>query len=183
MLAAIVLALAAGAALPVEGNPESRVKVIVYEDLQCPDCAAYRQMMDQRLLPKFGSQVAFVHKDFPLAKHAWARMAAVAGRHFAAVGPEIGVRFRQHVMANLRSITVDNFRDKIAAFAKAQGADPDAALKALDNADYAAQVERDFQEGVARGVAKTPTVFVNGRPFIETFRFEDLAAAIEQALQ
>ena len=183
MLPTIALALAAGAALPVEGNPESRVKVIIYEDLQCPDCAAFRQMMDQQLLPKFGSKVAFVHKDFPLAKHLWARMAAIAGRHFASVGPEIGVRYRQHMMANLRSITADNFREKIAAFAKAQGADPDAALKALDNAEYAALVERDFQEGVARGVAKTPTVFVNGRPFIESFTFEELAAAIEQALQ
>lgn len=183
MLAAIALALAAAAALPVEGNPQSRVKVIVYEDLQCPDCAAFRQMMDQQLLPRFGSKVAFVHKDFPLSKHAWARLAAIGGRHFASVSPEIGVRWRQWIMGNIRQTTVDNFRDKIAEFAKAQGADPAAALQALDNPDYAAQVERDYQEGVARGVAKTPTVFVNGRPFIERFAFDELAAAIDQALQ
>jgi protein-disulfide isomerase len=183
MLAALTLVLAAGAALPVEGNAQSRVKVIVYEDLQCPDCAAFRLMMDQQLLPRYGSKVAFVHKDFPLAKHAWARLAAVAGRHFASVSPEAGVRWRQWILGNLRQTRLDNFRDRLAEFARGQGADPEAALKALDNPDYAAQVERDFQEGVARGVAKTPTVFVNGQPFIERFRFEELAAAIDQALQ
>jgi len=183
MLLATLLAAASAFALPVEGNPESRVKVIVYEDLQCPDCAAYRRMMDQQLLPRFGSRVAFVHKDFPLAKHAWARPAAIAGRHFASVNPEIGVRYRQWVMANIRQITVDNLRDKIAEFARSQGVDPEAAVKALDNSEAAALVERDFQEGVARGVVKTPTVFVNGRPFIERFSFEEVAAAIDQALQ
>ena len=183
MLSALTLVLAAGVALPVEGNPQSKVKVVVYEDLQCPDCAAFRLMMDQQLLPRYGSQVAFVHKDFPLTKHAWARLAAVAGRHFAAVSPEAGVRWRQWIMGNIRQTTLDNFRDKVAEFARGQGVDPAAARNALDNPDYAAQVERDFQEGVARGVAKTPTVFVNGQPFIERFSFEALAAAIDQALQ
>jgi protein-disulfide isomerase len=107
----------------------------------------------------------------------------MAGRHFASLGPELGIRWRQWIMGNIRQTKVDNFRDKVAEFAKGQGADPDAAVKALDNPDYAAQVERDFQEGVARGVAKTPTVFVNGQPFIERFSFESLAAAIDQALQ
>jgi len=182
MLTAILLA-AAAATLPVEGNASSSVKVIVYEDLQCPDCADFRRMMDQKLLPRFASKVAFVHKDFPLMKHAWARPAAIAGRHFASLGPEVAVRYRQHVMANIRQITVDNFRDKIAAFARASKADPDAALRSLDDPALAALVERDYQEGIARGVARTPTVFVSGRPFIERFTFEELAAAIEQALK
>ncbi len=170
------------AALPIEGNPASSVKVIVYEDLQCPDCAIFRRMMDDHLLPRFASKAAFVHKDFPLPKHAWARPAAVAGHHFATVSAETAVEFRRWVMANIREITVDNFRDKLAAFARQRGADPDAALRALDDPELAALVERDYQDGIARGVAKTPTVFVNGRPFIERFSVEELAAAIEEAL-
>ena len=43
-------------------------------------------------------------------------------------------------------------------------------------------VEEEFKEGVARGVARTPTVFVNGEPFIETFTFEDISQAIDAAL-
>ena len=62
----------------VEGLAESKVRVLIYEDLQCPDCAAFRRMMDEKILPRYQDRVAFVHRDFPLAKHAWARKAAVA---------------------------------------------------------------------------------------------------------
>ena len=172
-----------GFALPVEGNPSSAVKVVIYEDLQCPDCADFRRMMDEQLLPRYGSRVAFVHKDFPLGKHAWARPAAVAGRHFASLSAELAVRFRQKLMARLKEITPENFAQKLAEFARANGADPAAAARALQDPNLAALVERDVQEGVARGVAKTPTVFVNGRPFIERFTFQELAAAIDSALR
>ena len=174
---------AAKAVLPVEGNPNSSIKVIVYEDLQCPDCAAFRRMTDEQLLPRFGSRVALVHKDFPLNKHAWARPAAIAGRHFATVDGALAVRYRQWVMSHIREITPETFRPKLAEFARANAADVEAAVRALDDAALAALVERDVQEGVARGVVKTPTVFVNGRPFIERFNFEELAAAIEEALK
>jgi protein-disulfide isomerase len=43
-------------------------------------------------------------------------------------------------------------------------------------------VEKDYQEGVARGIAHTPTVLVNGKPFVETFAFEEVAAAIDAEL-
>ena len=35
---------------------------------------------------------------------------------------------------------------------------------------------------MARGVSKTPTVFVAGKPFIEVFAVEEISAAIEKAL-
>ena len=96
---------------------------------------------------------------------------------------KLAVAGRQWVMANIREIKVETFREKLAGFARDNGADAEAALRALEDPDLAALVERDVQEGVARGVAKTPTVFVNGRPFIERFRVEDLAAAIEEAIR
>jgi protein-disulfide isomerase len=166
----------------VEGNPAAAVRVIIYEDLQCPDCAAFRRMLDDRLLPRYGSKVAFEHRDFPLAKHAWARKAAVAARFFEQVRGELAVAFRQHALANLRQITAANFDERLAAFARQNGVDPQKALAALQDERLAALVEKDVQEGVARGVAKTPTVFVDGAPFIETFTYEELSKALEAAL-
>ena len=60
---------------------ESKVRVLIYEDLQCPDCAEFRRMMDEKILPRYGERVAFIHRDFPLAKHAWARKAAIVHSH------------------------------------------------------------------------------------------------------
>jgi protein-disulfide isomerase len=42
-------------------------------------------------------------------------------------------------------------------------------------------VERDMAHGVARGVVHTPTVFVNGKPFVETFPAAEISKAIDDA--
>ncbi len=181
-----LLLIAAGALMAtdraVEGNAKSPVRVVVYEDLQCPDCAAFRRMMDEHLLPKYGARAAFEHRDFPLAKHAWARQAAAAARFFDSVNPALGVRYRRHTMENIRHTTVENFADRLSTFADQHGIDSERARQSLADPKIAAAVEADFQEGVARGVAKTPTVFVDGEPFIERFDLEAIAKSIDAAL-
>jgi protein-disulfide isomerase len=166
----------------VEGRADSNVRVVIYEDLQCSDCASFRRMMDQKLLPKYGGQVAFVHKDFPLPRHAWARNAAIAARFFESRKPELGLSYRKHILATMFEITPDNFEVLLRDFAERRGVSPQAAVAALGDPELAGRVERDFQDGVARGVSKTPTVFVNGRPYIERFTFEEISKGIDQAL-
>jgi protein-disulfide isomerase len=168
--------------IPVEGNPDSPVRVVEYENLQCGDCANYRQMLDEHLLPRFGGRVAFVHKDFPLAKHDWAARAAVAGRFFASKDAETALAFRHYCLFERTQITSTNFNEKLAAFAQKHGIDPKEAIASLADKGLQQLVNRDFQEGVARGVSKTPTVYVAGKPFIEVFTVEEISAAIEKAL-
>jgi len=166
----------------VEGLADGPVQVVIYEDLQCPDCAAFRRMMDDKLLPKYSGKVAFLHRDFPLAKHAWARQAAIAARFFTEQSPELGLAYRRDMMAGQEAATAENFNQRLITFAKAHGTDPDKAIAALSNATYAAMVEQDYKDGVSRGVVHTPTVFVNGKPFIETFTFEEISKGIDEAL-
>lgn len=184
LLPAVVMSFAAawGQQIPVEGRADSAVRVLVFEDLQCSDCAAFHRMMDEKLLPRYGATVCFVHRDFPLAKHAWARKAAIAARYFDAIKPELGLEFRRTTFRRLAGISRSGFDRHLAGFAGEHAVDPAQALAALSDERLAALVEKDFQEGVARGVSKTPTVFVNGTPFVETFTFEEISAAIERAL-
>lgn len=165
-----------------EGAAQSPVHVIIYEDLQCPDCADFRKMLDETLLPRFGSTVRFEHRDFPLAKHSWSRKAAVAARFFEETKPGLGLAYRKYSLSHLRQIYAEDFDDHLAQFAKDHGVDPSKAIAALIDQRLADLVEQDYQEGVARGIAHTPTVLVNGRPFVETFPVEDVAKAIEAEL-
>ncbi len=182
VVAVLTLAAASlGADRLMEGNPSSPVRVIIYEDLQCPDCADFRVMLDTQILPKYSAKAAFEHRDFPLPKHAWARRAAVASRHFYGVKPELAIEWRRYAMANLRDITPENFNDKLSTWATARGADGAAAVAALRDKTLDAAVEEDYQDGVARGIAHTPTVLVDGEPFIETFTFEEIARSIDKA--
>ena len=66
LLAALVSASAANNDL-VEGNPAATVRVTIFNDLQCDYCQTLRTMLDEKLLPKYGQQVAFVYRDLPLA--------------------------------------------------------------------------------------------------------------------
>jgi len=165
-----------------EGLPDSPVRVVIYEDLQCSDCAAFRKMMDEKILPKYGDKVTFQHRDFPLAKHAWARRAAIAARYFAEQKPELGLEYRRYTLAGIEMTEDGNFNLRLANFATAHGIDQEAAIAALSNPHYAELVEKDYQDGVTRGVRHTPTVFVNGRPYIETFTFEEISKGIDEAL-
>jgi len=108
----------------VEGHAGSPVRVIIYEDLQCPDCANFRVMLDKQILPKYGDRVEFVHRDFPLAKHAWARRAAIAARFFTEKDPQLGLEYRRHTMATHSETTADNFKDRVAEFARQHGVKP-----------------------------------------------------------
>ena len=168
--------------IPVEGRPDSAVRILIFEDVQCSDCAAFRKMLDDKLLPKYGGKVAFAHRDFPLAKHAWARQAAIASRYFAGVRAELGLEFRRETMARIPEISQQGFEHYLEAFARGHDMNPADAAASLQDGHLQAAVEKDFQEGVARGVSKTPTVFVNGQPFIETFTVEEISAAIDRAL-
>ncbi len=182
LLAPLAALALAGQQVPVEGRPDASVRLLIYEDLQCPDCAAFRRMLDEHLIPRYGAKVAFVHRDFPLAKHAWARKAAIAARFFADRDLKLALAYRSQTLASLREVKAENFNQRLAAFAEKHGIPGKDAIAALENPRYAEAVEKDFQDGVARGVSKTPTVFVDGTPFVETFTLEEISKGIDQAL-
>lgn len=185
--ACAVASLTAFGATPhlIEGAADSRVRVIIYEDLACPDCADFRTMLDEQLLPRYGATVAFEHRDFPLPKHTWARRAAVAARFLDEAHPGAGLAFRKFVLTNLGDINTTNFEPIFKEFAERQGVDPAKAAAALADQRFADLVEKDYkdyQEGLARGVTRTPTVVVNGRLFIESFTFAEVAKALDAEL-
>jgi protein-disulfide isomerase len=140
-------------------------------------------MLDTKLLPRYGAKVAFEHRDFPLPKHEWATPASIAARFFFEKSPALAVLWRQETMRDQAKITPESFEAHLTAFAKRNGVEPASALAALNDAALAGFVQKDYEEGVARGIAHTPTALVNGAPFIETFTFEDIAAGIETAMK
>lgn len=158
----------------VEGNVASRIRVIIYEDLQCPDCAVFRQALDATLLPRYGAVVAFEHRDFPLPKHSWAKEAAVAARYFHDLDPGAAAEFRLWVQRRISEINARGFRAELSAFCRDKRLDSEEALAALTNDSYNHAVEAEFQEGVAAGIRRTPTVVVAGKSFVETIDLNEL---------
>ena len=57
------------------GPKDAKLTVIEYSDFQCPFCAVYAPILDQ-LRQKYGDQVQFVYRFYPLSNHKWATIAA-----------------------------------------------------------------------------------------------------------
>jgi protein-disulfide isomerase len=185
LLAAIFCCAASGVGRNdiVEGNPSSPVRVIIYEDLQCSDCAHFRGMMDQRILPRYGDRIEFIHRDFPLPKHDWARQAAIAGRWVYEQNHALGIVYRREIMSEQDHLTTENLKDWLAHFAARNDLDPKGIVASLGDQRLASIVDADYQGAVARGVSKTPTVYVGNQSFVENIVYEDLAHALDQALE
>ena len=49
-----------------KGNPNASVLVEEFADLQCPACAAAHSRIVEPLLDKYGTEIRFEHKHFPL---------------------------------------------------------------------------------------------------------------------
>ena len=167
----------------VEGNPKSPVRVLIFEDLQCPDCSVFRKALDEKLLPRYRASVAFEHRDFPLPKHTWAKEAAVAARYFQAQDPKLAADFRRTVQGNLSKVNSKGLRSWLIEFCRDRRLDAGQALAALNDIKHILAVEGDFQEGVAAGIRRTPTVLVGGKSFVETIDVAELQKTLDAMLE
>ncbi len=166
----------------VEGNSKSKVRVIIYEDLQCPDCAAFGSSLDQIILPRFGDSVAFEIRDFPLPKHSWARTAAIAARYFESVDPRVALDFRRRLRMSIASVTANGFQRTLDEYCREKRIEVEDVRSALSDAKYANAVDADFREGFEAGVRKTPTVIVGNLRFVESIDLDKLQEAIARSV-
>jgi protein-disulfide isomerase len=166
----------------VEGNPASPVKVLIYDDLQCGDCARFRVMLDEKILPKYAAKVAFIHRDFPLGKHDWARPAAIAARWVWDQDHPDGITIRRELLAEQDHITLRSLNGWLLNFAARNHLDQKGIIDSLTDPKFNTLVDQDRQAAVARGVEHTPTVYVGGVALVETILYEDLARALDEAL-
>lgn len=161
---------------------DAPVTVTIYTSLQCGDCTVFDAILQSDLLPAYRGSVKFVHREFPLAKHVWAKAASQVALRFDEVACGLASGWRTYILHRIKSTTAETLPDRVREFAAEVGVDPALILPALTDASLAAQVDAQVREGQARGVAKTPTVFVNNDPFIESIPLPAITAAIDQAL-
>jgi protein-disulfide isomerase len=182
--AALVLSTAAVAATTdiVEGNPGAAVKVLIYGDLQCDYCQTLRTILDEKLLPKYGKEVAFIHRDFPLPRHKWAREAAMAARWVWEQNPRAGIVLRRELLSEQEHITEDSLKPWLIQFADRNKLSEQGIVAAMTDPRLGAMVDADVQSGMVRGIKTVPTLIVGGKTFSETIVYDNVAQVLDQAL-
>jgi len=143
------------------------VAIVIFEDLECPDCARAAPLVEQAARTY---KIPVVRHDFPLQMHPWAYDAAVLARFFDTHSKAVGNEFRDTVFKHQLEITKDTLRSFAEKFAAAHKID----LPFVVDSDgkLAALIEADRQRGLQLGLQHTPTLYVvsnkrSGTPFVE----------------
>jgi len=180
MLLSLNLACFAGDTSVLRPPKGSKVALVVFEDLQCPDCARAAPLLHEAA-KKYN--IPLVQYDFPLPIHNWSFDAAVNARYFDSKSKQLGDEYRLYIFQNQMQITKDNLRGMSERFAEQHKVtlpfvvDP--------SGQFASQVKADYQTGQKVGIIHTPTIYVvsdttRGKPFIEVVDRTQLYQLIDQ---
>jgi protein-disulfide isomerase len=143
------------------------VAIVVFEDLECPDCARAAPLLEEAAKTY---NIPVVRHDFPLQMHPWAMDAAILARYFDTHSKKIGNLFRDTLFKHQLEISKDNLRAFAEKFAQSQKVDLPFVID--PQGKLAALVEADRNLGNSIGLNHTPTIYVVsnknvGKPFVE----------------
>ena len=106
---------------PLMGNPVAAVRVVVYQDLQCPYCAAWHKEMLSSVIPAYGGRVAFEFRDFIITTHPWSYNAALFARYMDLKDPKLGLAWRDYCFTHQDDIEAGNLLDTAARYCAGAG--------------------------------------------------------------
>jgi protein-disulfide isomerase len=153
---------------PVLRPPKgSKVAIVVFEDLECPDCRRAAPLLDEAAKTY---KIPLVTHDFPLPFHKWSFEAAVIARYFDAQSKQLGHEYRDYMFEHQPEITPENMR----GFSQKFAADHKTSLPFVvdPQGNLAAEVTADRDLGKSIHLEHTPTIYVvssrtQGKPFVE----------------
>jgi protein-disulfide isomerase len=177
---------------PIRGNPDAKVTVINFDDLECPYCARMHQQLFPQTLDRYKDKVRFVYKDDPLTEiHPWAMHAAVDANCIADQNGGAYWGYVDYLHAHGQDVTGED-RDLKKSYAtldkisREQGkifaldaGKLDACLQKQDEAP----VRASMKEADALGVEGTPFLFVDGEKINGAQPEEQVWAVIDRALR
>lgn len=159
---------------PVIGPENAPVTIVIYDDFECPYCAREAGPL-KSLLKKYPEQVRLVFKNFPLAMHKHARIAAIAG--LAAQNQGMFWPLHDLTFANYQQLNLG----KITELAGSLGLNMGRFEKDMKDKSLSNRINADIKEGKKIGVRGTPTLFINGRR-VQKRSVESLSRMIDEEL-
>ena len=166
------------------GAPGAPLSLVMFSDMQCPQCKAEAESLRKNLLASFPTQVRVYFMDFPLSSlHPWASQAAIIGRCILQQGQPQFWSYIDWIYANQNDIKPDNLRAKAEQFAKDNKLDLMSFGHCLDNpARVTAEVDKEIAVGKSLNINETPTIFLNGRRLVGSIEWDNLKPIIQMDL-
>lgn len=177
---------------PIRGNPDAKVTIINFDDLECPYCARMHEELFPSTFERYKNQVRFIYKDFPLTDlHPWAMHAAVDADCLAAQDGTVYWKYVDYMHTHGDEITGEKLDlkrsfaelDRVArdegTVGKLDGAKLDACIARQDESE----VKASLKEADVLGLQGAPALFVNGERIDGAVPEDQVWAVIDRALR
>ncbi len=158
------------------GEDSAGVTLLEYGDFQCPHCAMAHVIV-KKIERHYGARLKFVYRNFPLTEiHELAEPAAEAAEFAGSEGKywEMHDAIYEHQRSLSLAMLVET--------AERLGLDGERAEAVIEEKRFGERIQRDVDEALRGGVHATPTFFINGEQYEGAWKFDELVAAIDQAL-
>lgn len=171
------------------GDPNAKVKIIIYSDFQCSACMKYEAQVEPQVMEEIVNPglAYYEFRQFPFLddKNTYfgSDMAALASE--CAAEQNLFWEYKQLAYAN-QTGTSDQFStERLKSFAKTARLDTEAFNTCFDTAKFMDKVQADRKLGDEAGVTGTPTLFVNGIDVSPGMMptFDQINALVQQELQ
>ncbi len=172
------------------GNPNAKVKILVFEDFQCPICKDFTTTVEPQLDNSTyitNGQVYYTFMQYPFIDDGTLTKESHQAANASMCALEQGRFWDYHDMlfANQGTENGGSFNDaRLKAFAQDLGLNMTQFNSCFSANKYSTQIEADYQQGVSMGVNGTPSVFVNGKQVSPGYAptWDELKTAIDAAL-
>ena len=147
---------------PSLGPADAPIQMVEFADFECPHCGMAAPVLHKVIEdPEFKPKVRFAFKNYPLPAHEHADPAARAS---VAAGYQ-GKFWEMHDQLFTHQETLTN--GDIEGFAKKLGLDIDKFKSDWVSNETKDKVAKDKELGARVGITGTPTIFINGRKFMQ----------------
>ena len=165
-----------GPADHVRGPEHAPVTLVEYGDFECPHCKKAVGAINL-LLARFGDQVRFAFRPFPLeGVHPHALRAAEAAECAASQGKF----WEMHDLLFEKQEHLE--QHQLLEYARTLGVDMARFTAEMDDHIYLQRVRENQKSGNESGVRGTPTFFVNGEMVDVSYGLRSLIVVVEGAL-
>lgn len=177
---------------PIRGNPNAKVTVINFDDLECPYCARMHQSLFPSTLEHYKDKVRFIYKDDPLTElHPWAMHAAVDANCIAAQNGTVYWAYVDYLHSHGEEVTgadrnltksfaaLDRIARQEGTLGKLDSTKLDACITKQDET----QVRASAKEADALGIDGTPALFVEGEKISGAVPEQQVWMVIDRALR
>ncbi|MBW6475358.1 MAG: DsbA family protein [Anaerolineaceae bacterium] len=164
-------------ALRAQGSANAPITITEFADFGCITCKAWHQFgIKDRILEKYGDQVRFVWRDFPVIT-VDSPKAAEAG--FCAHDQGRFWDYHDVLYQNAPALKTDNLKQ----YAAELGLDTQVFNQCLDSGQHTSSVDNELQEALSFGFRGAPSFLVNDQRLIGPPSFEQLSVILDEIIR